>query len=261
MAKCLTCSVGKSFVGKIKLALRGNFSEIYNVYPAVDESISLVDMARKLASFDDIDWASLYAFSREPLKSRVGREEKVKLSEKAMECGEMYVLKIKEIYGTIPPEKLANVLGLKVQWLEDISNRGQINFAEFVEPDVIHINMETITVAKKYLTTGIFYGILVDKTIEDILLAHEIFHYLEMQDSDTVFTRNYKIRLWQCLGFANNSRLVCLSEIAAMAFVSKYLKLGYSAYVYEVLLTYFINKQEGYRLYDEICRRMEYRDL
>ena len=94
-------------------------------------------------------------------------------------------------------------------------------------------------------------GLFSDINIEELLLAHEIFHFIEENDDD-IFTRTEKIRLWKIGPIKNDSNIVCLGEIAGMAFAKELLKISYSPYILDVFLVYLYNIQASYGLYKEI---------
>ena len=50
------------------------------------------------------------------------------------------------------------------------------------------------------------------------MLAHELFHFVEEKYKDEIFTKQEKIRLWSLGPLHNDSTVIVLSEIAAMAF-------------------------------------------
>jgi hypothetical protein len=251
----------RSFIERLKLSMSFRFSELYNTRDPVDESFSLAEMAEKLISIDKFKWGYIYAFSRDPLKARVSEDEKIELTKKAIECGEKYADLIKREYGNLSPRVLVEKLGIKINILKGLTHSGALSFSEFIEPENINLNDEFLNNGKIHLEDPAVKKNLYKGNIEDILIAHELFHVLEMLDKEKVFTRTFKICLWKIPFFKNNSRLICLSEIAAMAFVSRYLDLGFSAYVYDVLFTYCFNTEESYRLFDEICRKMINKEL
>ena len=88
--------------------------------------------------------------------------------------------------------------------------------------------------------------------IEEILLAHEIFHYIEEHNGEDMFTQRETIRLWKFGPFKNDSNIVCLGEIAGMAFAKELLQLPYSPYILDSFLVYLYHPKVAYELYKEI---------
>ena len=58
-------------------------------------------------------------------------------------------------------------------------------------------------------------GLLGKQAVEDVLLAHELFHVTEYRKKDTIFTQTEKVELWR-KPFSNRSRMICLGEIGGM---------------------------------------------
>ena len=58
-------------------------------------------------------------------------------------------------------------------------------------------------------------GLLGKQAVEDVLLAHELFHVTEYRKKDTIYTRTEKVELWR-KPFSNRSRMICLGEIGGM---------------------------------------------
>ena len=82
-------------------------------------------------------------------------------------------------------------------------------------------------------------GLLGKKAVEDVLLAHELFHVTEYRKKDTIYTRTEKVELWR-KPFSNRSRMICLG-------------IPYTPYVLDVLLMYGYDKEAATALYEEIA--------
>jgi hypothetical protein len=87
--------------------------------------------------------------------------------------------------------------------------------------------------------------------IFDILLAHEIFHGIEYTNKDLIYTKTEKVELWR-KPFSNRSPIICLSEIAGMAFAKELLNLDFSPFLFDVFLMYGYNKEAATCLYEDI---------
>lgn len=123
---------------------------------------------------------------------------------------------------------------------------GQVLFAQFVQPDEITIYTDCLDKAE---TLG---GALPPRAeLQNIILAHELFHAVEEQNQDTIYTHTEKIELWR-RPFSNRSCIVCLSEIAAMAFARRLLGLPFNPYALDVLLVYPYDANAACGLYQEI---------
>lgn len=101
---------------------------------------------------------------------------------------------------------------------------------------------------KKEKNHGIYYW-----SIEDIMLAHELFHYIESRKAKTIYTRVEKIQLWR-KPFSNRSGIHALSEIAAMAFAREYFQLDFLPFALAPLMLWLYDREGGKKLYDEILK-------
>ncbi|MBS5982260.1 MAG: hypothetical protein KIC67_06555 [Clostridium butyricum] len=208
------------------------------------------EMLQKLIMIDDEKWG-YYAFRREPLKGKFSEDDKLILINKANECGKKYAQKIREQYSNMNTYDIAKEMGLEVDYPDRPNGGGHIIFAQFVEPNKVTVFKDSINKAEELITSKKLGGLFSDINIEELLLAHEIFHFIEENDDD-IFTRTEKIRLWKIGPIKNDSNIVCLGEIAGMAFAKELLKISYSPYILDVFLVYLYNIQASYGLYEEI---------
>ena len=95
-------------------------------------------------------------------------------------------------------------------------------------------------------------GLLGKQAVEDVLLAHELFHVAEYRKKDTIYTRTEKVELWR-KPFSNRSRMICLGEIGVMEFARRLTGIPYTPYVLDVLLMYGYDKEAATALYEEIA--------
>lgn len=210
-------------------------------YPAVAPET----MARTLQSLTDVQWGR-YAFSREPLEGKFTPEDKDHYTQAAVQCGKEWVRKMLALHGTRNPRKLSCRMGVRILTPATPTGGGQVLFAQFVQPDEITVFTDCLD---KAASLG---DILPEREkLMDILLAHELFHVVEEQNADAIYTRTETIELWR-KPFSNRSRIACLSEIAAMAFARELLGLEFNPYALDVLLVYPYDPNAAYGLYEEI---------
>ena len=215
------------------------------------EKRELVDMLRNLADIPLLHW-DRYAFSRDPLEGKVSDEQRKIYMKKAWDCGDEWADKSKKEYGNISPEKLANVLGMEVEYPTLPENTDRVLFAEFREPNHIRIYMDAINKVEEFIKEDDIKDILGSVNIADVLLLHELFHSIEEKYKNEIYTKTEKIRLWS-LGFIHyNSCLIALSEIAAMSFAFSYSGIKFSPYLLDVLLVYGYSTNEASGLYEEM---------
>ena len=207
-------------------------------------------MLMDLIDVSDEVWGK-YAFRREPLNGKFTDEERGILIKKSNDCGREEANKIKEKYCVAKVHECAEKLGLKVDYPDRPVGGGHILFAQFVEPNNISIFKDSLDKAEKLIEEEKLQDIFNGISIEDILLAHEVFHFLEEGNYD-IFTKTEKIRLWKLGPLKNDSNIVALGEMAGMAFAKEFLKLKFSPYILDIFLVYIYNKEASYMLYEEV---------
>lgn len=225
--------------------------------PIPEESyteVSLKEMAQTLKTVPEEVWGK-YAFAREPLEGRFTEMQKEDYIKKANACGREWADKMIARYQTRNPNQLAVCMGQQVRKTTTPTGGGVVLFAQYVQPNEITIFTDCMTRASK-MSEECDLSLLQKEKLTDILLAHELFHVVEEQHAQEIYTRTEKVELWK-KPFSNRSAIVCLSEIAAMSFAKTLLELTVSPYMLDVLLVYPYNKNVAFGLYEEICGFIE----
>ena len=215
----------------------------------------LGQMMRDLRAVDDLAWGR-YAFSRDPLVRRFTEEQKNTLTEKANACGREYAQRVASEYGTRDPLELAARMGMKVSRPDTPKDGMRVLFAEFKVPDKIFLYMDAVNKANASLERpGVRRAVTPELDIERLLLAHELFHFVEEKYKTEIFTRTEKVDLPSLPFLRNRSTIACLGEIAAMAFTQELNRLPYSPYVMDAFLVYGYSPEAASGLYEEMMER------
>jgi len=224
--------------------------------PKPENMLPLEDMLTELIKIPNSAWGK-YSFSRDILRDKISEEEKIRLTAKAVECGYSYADILAEKYGTTVPSEIAEALDLQISYPQVPTDLSRVTFAEFVEPKQIKIYKDNLDKAHDLLKNEQINEILGALKIEELLLAHEIFHYIELMDSKSIYTQTEKVELWAPKPFRNRSTIRCLGEIAGMAFAERLLGLNYSPFVMDVFFVYGYSKEAAVNLYDEIIELVD----
>lgn len=209
---------------------------------------SLYSMVEHLLTLDDTAW-HLYAWSRDPLEGRFSREQKLAYGLKAAACGRS---EARQFPGETDVWDIAARMGLKVSAPQVPGGGGHVIFAQYQEPDSVTIFMDSVKRARKLIREEKLEGLLGDRALEDVLLAHELFHVTEYRKKDAIYTQTEKVELWK-KPFSNRSRILCLGEIAGMEFARCLTGITCTPYVLDVLLMYGYDKEAATALYEEIA--------
>lgn len=196
-------------------------------------------------------WAK-YAFSREPLNGKYTDEQRVALAAQAAECGREWAERLSKEHGTRDPAKLADKMGLTVDYPLMPQNASRVLFAEFIEPDKIFVYMDGVNKGKILLKEpGVREALGARFDIADLLLGHELFHRVELVQKE-LWTNTYRLELWRLGPVRNHSRVMVLGEIAAMAFTRALCGIPWSPYVMDAYLVYGYSPEAASALYEEM---------
>ncbi len=213
----------------------------------------LNEMLKELAKVETVDYYR-YAFSRDPINGKFTDEQRKSWAKEAVKCGKEYAQKIRQQYSTSEIQTIAKKLGLDVRYPDFPNKTDRVLFAEFHEPNIVEIYMDAMKKADKFLKDESISAIMKGHTkVSKIILAHEVFHYVEEKYSKEIFTQTEKTRLWSIGPVHNDSKVIAISEIAAMAFAEEINELAFSPYILDVLMVYGYDPEEASGLYEEIC--------
>jgi hypothetical protein len=219
----------------------------------MQEQLSLSEMIEKLLQIDDEYWG-LYAFSRDILKERIPEEKKIEMIRKAMDCGREYARRIIKDCRSSEVHTIAEKLKLNIIFQNAMMTGKRILFACYTPPDKIEIMTEPVNKAVDLISKdeSILIEYFQKDSIMNIILGHEIFHYIEDQFEREIYTRTEKILLWKFLGFKNNSTIRALSEIGAMAFTKELNILKYSPFILDIFLYYGYDSSNAEKIFHDV---------
>lgn len=218
----------------------------------MQEQFRLVEMIQNLLQVDDGSWG-LYAFSRDILKERIPADKKIDMIKKAMACGREYAQLMIREFGSSDVHTIAEKLKLKVLLQDEMIIGKRILFACYTPPNEIEIMTEPVDkAAELILKDESMLEYFEKKSIINIILGHEIFHCIEDQFEQEIYTRTEKILLWNILGLKNSSTVRALSEIGAMAFTKELNGLKYSPFILDILLYYAYDSSSAEKIYRDV---------
>ncbi len=205
----------------------------------------------ELLKLNDFEWG-LYAFSRDPLEGKLSKEEKKELIDEANKCGAEQAKKLKAQFGEIRVSEYAKQLRLQVVHEDSDGSDNYIVFAKFNYPNKVTIYSGNVNKVDKMIEDNDMGEILDHVDVEEMLLAHEMYHYFEEDDKE-IYTKAKKIVLWKLGPIHYKSRLAALSEIAAMSFARELLDLNYNPYVFDAIMLFPHDAKKTKELIDEIA--------
>lgn len=204
----------------------------------------------ELLKLNDIEWG-LYAFSRDPLGEKLSAKEKRELIVKANQCGAEQAKYLKMEFGQKAVKEYAEKLNIQIKKEDSDGSENYIVFAKFNYPNQVTIYSGNVSKVEKLIKENDMDEILGKVDIESMLISHELFHYFEESNKD-IYTKTKKIELWKLGPIRYSSKLVALSEIAAMSFARELLHIGYNPYVFDAIMLYPHDAKKTQELIDEI---------
>lgn len=203
-----------------------------------------------LINISDEEWGQ-YAFSRDPLKGKVSEGLRKEIIAKANECGKKEARKLKEKYKDVPIKKIIKKMDLEFIEKDSNGTESYIMFACYNSPNKITIFKKNKILVEEFIKANKLSSKLEYIDVESMLLAHELFHHIEENNKD-IYTKNEKVVLWKIGKYKYKSGLVCIGEIAAMAFAKELLSINYNPYIFDVLMLYPHDENKANELYKEI---------
>lgn len=204
-----------------------------------------------LAGLDASGWGR-YAFARERLSSRLAAPTRETLAAKARTCGLNYAQELVAEFATRAPGRLAEALGMRVS-RDTVASACDFGMtvAHLIHPGAVVIYCDGLEKGEEWLEKSGTMALLNGNSLEDVVLAHEIFHFLEERDGERVFTRREKLELWNW-PFSFRTPLGCLGEIAAMAFAESMLGLPRSPFILDLVFMHAYSPEGAAELYEFI---------
>ncbi|MDY3005970.1 hypothetical protein [Anaerococcus porci] len=189
-----------------------------------------MDIIKDILLIDDKTFA-LFLLDQDFLSRKI--KNKKEIIRKSMECGFSFANK----YKSYSIKDLLERFNLKV--VEDCGseNFSYYELAFFEKPNQIHLCKNNIKkVEDKIISLGL------NINVEDIVLAHEIFHKIE-QENKYVYTDNIYIESFKLGPIKKKNKLKSSSEIGAMAFSKEFLSLSFNPVLIDYFLSLAFNKE------------------
>ncbi|MGL9746964.1 hypothetical protein [Enterococcus sp. DIV0170] len=171
-----------------------------------------------------------YLLSQDHLYKKIPETQRWDLLNKAIACGRETASEFTstDLWAFCQQESI------EIEYFEEEIKAENFRFvlAEFQLPNRIRINQSLLREAETFLAEQEF---LKDRRVEEILLAHELYHYLENQQES--YTTQKQLT-YQTGPFKRQARVHSLSEIAATSFAKELLDLNFSPILLNALLLY-----------------------
>lgn len=192
-----------------------------------------------------------YALQNDPYSRRLSHAQRNRFAQGARQEAAGIARCKKEIYHKMTVSEILAFHGISV-WEMPPAEWGQkVPFAIFEEPSLICIDRRNAECCQHLLEQSALAYILKGHSVEELLLAHELYHWFASK-GETPFTRKNHVLLWKIGPFESRSQIPALEEVGAMTFAQEFLDLGFDPFILDLPLTYCHSTELAQRLYDRI---------
>jgi len=208
------------------------------------------DMIRDAVQIPDTIW-DFYIYLKEKHKFKISHFELTSIIKQSTSCGRRHAQILRQIYNGISIHELAEKQKVELIFTNRIEMGNKIVFAVYEEPNIIKISSGLVKDAKNLIVSEQLVDIIDPNVIEDILIAHELYHMLESVNEKNIYTRKcyFITRRWP---LKKRVRLLFASELGAMAFAKEWLSLSYHPCVLDILLTQVIDPSLASSIYRDV---------
>lgn len=221
----------------------------YNAHPEPPEDATFEEKLVHLFTIDDYIY-SLYATYEDPISGKIDDINREEIIQTSLKVGkDLADIKVKEFPNKSVTQRIQrHSIELVIE--EDKENTKFVYFGTYEHKGPITLYKGNISKSERLLNKEEIDWLTVDE-VSDIVLAHELFHFYEDEYPD-LYTNTKEINLWKLGPYQHKSKLICPSEIAAMAFTKQLLNLDYNPGAINYLLYSSIDKKTGEAFYKKI---------
>lgn len=184
-----------------------------------------------------LEQLSRYLLAQDNLYRKIPLEQQEELIQEALQCGKAAA----ELPQSL--SKYVETQGIQIERFQEEAKSNQFNFvlAEFQLPNQIRLNQRLIQQGEALIERYPELSFFTDTaSLTEILIAHEVFHYLEHQQGFFTLQRQLEYKTGP---FKRQARLYSLSEIAAGSFVQSLLQLDFHPLLLNPLVIYPVDPE------------------
>jgi len=163
----------------------------------------------------------------DPHAGRLDRATQIAAVAAALADGAATAQDLQARFAGLAPPEFARALGIPVEMIDDDPQVGSLwRFAEYCErPTRILLYRRGLAPFDRAVSGGLARRLLGTATLQDVFVAHELYHHAEAIRPDTPIARRYQPTLFRIGGWHWRTGIAALSEIAAGAFAQTLLDL------------------------------------
>lgn len=175
----------------------------------------------------------IHLLRRDPLYERFTPQQREQIIREGEELGRQYGVEFHSLGLTW--EESIDHFGIAYKERTKPETAERVVFAEYVEPYSITVYTDTLNRYKESKLVSNLPRNASTAVAKKVVIGHELFHFLEYRDRESIPTRNKKFVTHEMGLFSLKAIPSSMSEIAAMAFAKEWAQLDYSPNVFDVL--------------------------
>lgn len=193
-----------------------------------------------------------YHIAQDPISGKIGEDFRPELIKRSIQVGVDEARHMQRDYQGASPLDIINQKGLKLVRKGENNATQYITMAYYEEPDKIVIYDDN-TKKVQHLLAGSGFQAFSDRSFEDVVFAHELFHVVE-EEKPNLYTNTVRVKLFSLGPWTRKSRLICPGEIAGMAFAKELLGLTYDPTILNYPFMFAWNEQEAEAIYQNMMQ-------
>jgi len=217
------------------------------------KNYNLDQMVTFLRTVSDITWGH-YAFKNELLRYRISNEYIDEIIQNAIMYGEEWAQRIISNAGTADAQVILKLFGLSLKENDlDMTAVPRRFFTQYVRKRYIEIMIQPIDI---YST--IYKPPLPEPDqVRTLLIAKEIYHYIEELHKDEIFSRTEKFFLCNLDGLKWDSTVKAIGEITAVSFAKYLTGVDFNPFMLDIILLYGYNAGLAENIFRDITKISE----
>ncbi|HIY18819.1 MAG TPA: hypothetical protein IAA44_05400 [Candidatus Blautia avistercoris] len=215
----------------------------------ISENRDLKEILNLCVKAEDKIWAGL-SLDSDFMSKHMEQKDRDKVIEGSIGCGTDWAVRIREKYPVQTAVNIIKHMGI-LYHLESYDKPGKnqmIFFAQYKDGQ-IYISRERTEEIREMVKQYQLKEILGEFEPEEVLAAHELFHYMESQNPD-ILTRNFKIK--GCGLFRKEGCPYMASEIGAFAFARELCGISFHPRILEIIALYKPLPDTAYKIAKDI---------
>lgn len=217
------------------------------------KGIILQEIVEELINLNHLEWGD-YFLSGDPLYKKISDKDKQDIIKKSQQCAKKQLLKWTNNHKSLTLKEAIHSNELTIFYNESPIIMEFMYFGLFDgHSSTIEVSLEAIAKVEKVITENQLWETLERVDLQQLILAHEFYHYLEL--TENLYTRQSTVELPMFRVLSKKRHVRAASEIAAVHFSQLWLGLNYCPAIFDLLLIYDNDSNRAINLALKLLRK------